>query len=403
MLAKGAGMPDLLAILAGLSWPFAITLAWLAGEFGQRWSGLPRISFYGLAGFLLAAPQLGVLPRPEAGTVLPLADVAFGLILFELGYRINLRWLRTDPWIVASGLAEALLTFAAVYFIARSFGATGVDALMLASLSMATSPATVVRVINEQKSSGQVTERALHLCALDCVLAVFAFNASVGLWIFRSSEDAGGALWNSLVVLGVSAFAGAVFGLLVPAVLRMLGKLAHDATVAFALAVILLVAIAHTLKLSPVVATLVFGLVERHRRADFSQAQHNFGALGELLTVVLFVFAGATLDWRNVAAGGGMAVVLVLARLAGKLAGVTAFAHLSGISWRKGALIGAALAPLSVFLILLIEHARRAGVQVAAELHSLAAVTMLLEMFGPIIVQRALVRAREAPEPSHAA
>jgi hypothetical protein len=29
-------MPDLPAILASLAWPFAITLAWLAGEFGQR-------------------------------------------------------------------------------------------------------------------------------------------------------------------------------------------------------------------------------------------------------------------------------------------------------------------------------------------------------------------------------
>jgi len=396
-------MPDLLAILASLSWPFAITLAWLAGEFGQRWTGLPRISFYGLAGFLLAAPQLGVLPRPEAGTVLLLADVAFGLILFELGYRINLRWLRTNPWIGVASLAEALLTFVAVYFIARAFGAGGINALMLASLSMATSPATVVRVINEQKSSGQVTERALHLCALNCVLAVFAFNACVGLWIFRTSEDVGEALWNSLVVLGVSAFTGAVFGLLVPAVLRMLGKSAHDATVAFALAVILLVAITDTFGLSPVVATLAFGLMARHRRIAFSQAQRNFGALGELLTVVLFVFAASTLDWHKVVAGGMMAVVLVLARLLTKLLGVTAFAHLSGISWRKGALTGVALAPLSVFVILLIEHARQAGVQVVDELRSIAAVTMLLEVFGPIILQRALVWAREAPETHHAA
>jgi Kef-type K+ transport system membrane component KefB len=396
-------MRDLLAILTSLSWPFAITLAWLAGEFGQRWTGLPRISFYGLVGFLLAAPQLGVLPRPEAGAALLLADVAFGLILFELGYRINLRWLRTNPWIGAAGLAEALLTFVAVYFIARSFGAPGINALMLASLSMATSPATVVRVINEQKSSGQVTERALHLCALNCVLAVFAFNASVGLWIFRTFEDVGEALWHSLVVLGVSAFTGAVFGLVVPAVLHTLGKLAYDATVAFALAVILLVAITYTLELSPVVATLAFGLVTRHRRVAFSQAERNFGALGELLTVVLFVFAASTLDWQKVLAGGAMAVVLVLARLLAKLLGVTAFAHLSGISWRKGALTGVALAPLSVFVILLIEHARHAGVQVVEELRSIAAVTMLLEVFGPIILQRALVWAREAPEAHHAA
>jgi Kef-type K+ transport system membrane component KefB len=396
-------MPDLLAILTSLSWPFAITLAWLVGEFGQRWTGLPRISFYGVVGFLLAAPQLGVLPRAGAGTVLLLADVAFGLILFELGYRINLRWLRTNPWIGATGLAEALLTFVTVYFIARAFGAAGINALMLASLSMATSPATVVRVINEQKSSGQVTERALHLCTLNCVLAVFAFNASVGLWIFRTSEDVGDALWNSLVVLGVSAFTGAVFGLVVPAVLRVLGKPSQDATVAFALAVILLVAITYTLGLSPVVATLAFGLAARHRRVAFSQAQRNFGALGELLTVVLFVFAASTLDWQKVLAGGVMAVVLVVARLLAKLLGVMAFAHLSGISWRKGALTGIALAPLSIFVILLVEHARQAGVQVVDELRSVAAVTMLLEVFGPIILQRALVWAREAPEPHHAA
>ena len=343
------------------------------------------------------------LPPSGGGTTLLLADVGFGLILFELGYRINLRWLRTNPWIGVTGLFEAGLTFVGVYLVANAFGAALIDRLMLASLSMATSPATVVRVINEQKSSGQVTERALHLCALNCVLAVFAFNATVGLWIFRTFEDVGDALWNSLVVLGVSAFTGAVFGLVVPGILRLLGKLAQDATVAFALAVILLVAITYALGLSPVVAALAFGLMARHRRVAFSQAQRNFGALGELLTVVLFVFAASTLDWRRVWAGALLAVALVLVRLLAKTAGVTAFAHLSGISWRKGALTGVALTPLSVFVILLIEHARHAGVQVVEELRAVAAVTMLLEVFGPIILQRALVWAREAPEVNHAA
>jgi len=397
-------MQEFLSVLTSLAWPCAITLAWLVGEFGQRWTGLPRISFYGLVGFILAAPQLGMLPLPPSGggTTLLLADVGFGLILFELGYRINLRWLRTNPWIGVTGLVEASLTFVGVYLVADAFGAALIDRLMLASLSMATSPATVVRVINEQKSSGQVTERALHLCALNCVLAVFAFNATVGLWIFRTFEDVGDALWNSLVVLGVSAFTGAVFGLIVPGVLRLLGKLAQDATVAFALAVILLVAITYALGLSPVVAALAFGLTARHRRVAFSQAQRNFGALGELLTVVLFVFAASTLDWRRVWAGAALAIGLVLVRLLTKTAGVTAFAHLSGISWRKGMLTGVALAPLSVFVILLIEHARHAGVQVVEELRAVAAVTMLLEVFGPIILQRALVWAREAPEVNHA-
>lgn len=389
-------MPDLLSILTGLAWPFAIVVAWLAGEFGQRWTGLPRISFYGLVGFLLASTQIGVLPPVSAGPVLALADVAFGLILFELGYRINLRWLRTNPWLGVAGLVESASTFAAVYFIAAWFGTSVMSALMLASLAMSTSPATVVRVINEVRGSGQVTERVLHLTALNCVLSVFTFNVIVGFWIFHSSDDIGEATLNSLVALLMSGAVGALFGVVVPGLLRQLGNLTQDATVAFALAVILLVSITYTTQLSPVVATLAFGLTARHRRVAFTQAQRNFGALGELLTVLLFVFAASTLDWEEVLAGGALALAVVGARLLTKTLGVTIFSPLSGLSWRKGGLTGLALAPASVFVILLLEHARLRGVNVIEELRAMAAVTMLLEVIGPIIIQRALIWAKEA-------
>ena len=131
-------MPDLLSVLTSLAWPLAMALAWLAGEFGQRWTGLPRISFYGLVGFALAHPQIGVLPMPDAGAISLLADIAFGLILFELGYRINLRWLRINPWVGVAGLAEAGLTFMAVYLVAIAFGSAEMTALMMAALAMAT-------------------------------------------------------------------------------------------------------------------------------------------------------------------------------------------------------------------------------------------------------------------------
>lgn len=391
-------MPDLLTILTELSWPVAICIAWVAGEIGQRFTGLPKISFYGVTGFALAAPQIGVLPPSGAGPVLLLADVAFGLILFELGYRINLRWLRTNPWLGVASLVEALLTFIATYFIALAFDTSSMTALMLAALGMASSPATIIRVINEKRSSGQVTERVLHLSAMNCVMAVFTFNVIVGFWIFKSSEDIGDATLNSLVALLLSASTGAVFGVAVPALLRSLGNLSKDATVGFALAVILLVSITYTAQLSPVVATLAFGLMARHRRVAFSQAERNFGPLGELLTVLLFVFAASTLDWRTVADGAALALALVLVRVLTKTVGVTLFSELSGISWRKGALTGLALAPVSVFVILLLEHARLRGVNVAEELRAMAGVTLLLEVFGPILIQRALILAKETPE-----
>ncbi|MFP5394214.1 MAG: cation:proton antiporter [Gammaproteobacteria bacterium] len=391
-------MPDLYSILTNLAWPVAICLAWLAGELGQRLTTLPRISFYGLVGFALASPQLGVLPAAEGGTALIAADIGFGLILFELGYRINLRWLRTNPWFTAAALVESTATFIVVYLLATAFDISIMTSLMIAALAMSTSPATVVRVINEMHSSGQVTERVLHLSALNCVLCVFVFNVVVGFWLFHTSEDIGDATLNSLVALVVSLLAGAIFGLVVPSLLRYLGNLARDATVGFALAVFLLVAVTYYAQLSPVVATLAFGLVARHRRLAFSQAQRNFGALGEVLTVMLFVYAASTLDWREVAEGGAIALVLVLVRMLIKTVSVTAFSHLSGISWRKGVLTGLGLAPLSVFVILLLEHAQLRGVDVAEDLRAMAAMTMLLEVFGPIIIQRALVWARETRE-----
>jgi Kef-type K+ transport system membrane component KefB len=327
-----------------------------------------------------------------------LANLAFGLILFEFGYRINLRWLRTNPWIGVTGVLEAATTFAAVYAVAIAFGMPLLAALLLASLAMSTSPAAVMRVVNEQRSSGQVTERVLHLTAINCVLAVLAFKVIVGFWTFQTSGSIGQAVSNSLIVLAASVGLGATFGIGVPALLRGFGRLTQDATVAFAIGVVLLVAVAHTFKVSPVLAALTFGFVARHRRLTLNQTQRNFGALGDLLAIVLFVFVATTIEWHRVWTGLGLALALIAVRLAAKGAVVGALAHVSGVSWRKGVLTGLALTPISVFVILLLEQTRHLGIDLVDQLAPLAAATLLLELIGPIATQRALMLAGESAE-----
>lgn len=391
-------MLELFPAAADLAWPFVVALAWVAGELGHRWITLPRISMYGLVGFAFGHAQLGLLPSAGDGAGMLLANVAFGLILFEFGYRINLRWLRTNPWLGATGLLESLATFAAVHAIARWWGAPTLTALLLASLSMSTSPAAVMRVINEQRSSGQVTERVLHLAAVNCVLAVFAFKVIVGFWTFESSGNLWQAISGSVVVLAVSAGLGAAFGIGVSGLLRRTGRLSQDATVAFAIAVILLVAITYAFKFSPLLATLSFGFVARHRRVSLNQTQRNFGALGDLLAVVLFAYVASTIEWPRVIAGLGLAFALVGTRLATKVLGVAVLARASGISWRKGVLTGLALMPISVFVILLLEHTRYLGIDLVDQLAPLAAATLLLELVGPVVTQRALRIAGETRE-----
>jgi Kef-type K+ transport system membrane component KefB len=389
-------MPESLSLTTELAWPLALAIAWIAGEFGHRWSGLPRISIYGMVGFVLANLQAGLLPG--SGSIVLLANIAFGLILFELGYRINLRWLRANPWLGAASLTEAFATFAAVYFTAQAFAVPLIPSLLLASLAMATSPAALLRVVNEERSSGQVTERILHLSAFNCVLAVFTFKVVVGLWVFHNTGDLLHALWNSLVFLAFSAALGSLFGVAVPALLAKLDNTGRDATVVFAIAVIALVALTHALNFSPILATLAFGLIARHRRIALSQAEKNFGTLGNLLTVLLFVFMASTLEWSVVAAGAGLALVLVIVRFAVKTLGVAAFSQVSGITWKKGVLTGIALTPLSALVILLLEQTRHLGIGLVEELTALAAITLLLEVVGPIVTRWALVLAKEVPD-----
>jgi len=382
-----------------LAWPLVVALAWVAGELAHRWASLPRVSMYGLVGFACANAQLGLLPVAGTGPGMLVANIAFGLILFEFGYRVNLRWLLTNPWLGASGLLEAGATFACVYALSRWTGAPTLTSLLLASLSMSTSPAAVMRVINEQRSSGQVTERVLHLAALNCVLAVFAFKVVVGFWAFDTSGHLGSAVFNSIVVLVASAGLGAAFGVGMPALLRRLGRLSQDATVALAVAVILLVATTHALLLSPLLAALTFGFVVRHRRVTLSQAQRNFGALGDLLAVVLFVYIATTLSWPRVIEGLALGLALVAVRSVAKIVSVTALARASGTSWRKGALTGLAMTPISVFVILLLEHTRYLGIDLVDQLAPLAAATLVLELLGPVVMQTALRIAGETHDP----
>ncbi|TXI90890.1 MAG: sodium:proton antiporter [Burkholderiaceae bacterium] len=391
-------MLDLTTLQNELAWPLTILIAWTAGEFAYSWLRLPRISAYAVVGFLLAPSQLGLLPSTPFPMMLVIANIAFGLILFESGYRINLRWLRDNPWLTAASLTEASLTFISVYLLALVFNQETITALLLAALSMASSPATILRGIHEQKSSGQVTERSLHLSVLNCVLAVFIFKIVVGLEIFKTSGDLWNAAYNSIIALIISAFIGAGFGIVIPGILRLSKRLHQDGTLAFTIAVILIVALTHSLKLSPVLATLTFGLFVRHRRIVLNASQRGFGAIGDLLAVMMFVFIATTIEWRQVLMGMSMGFAILAVRLLCKVFGIGIFSRVSGISWRKGALVGLASMPISAFVILVLEQTRFIGINFVDQLAPLATAAIILEIFGPILLQKVLIWAHEVPE-----
>jgi Kef-type K+ transport system membrane component KefB len=270
--------------------------------------------------------------------------------------------------------------------------------LLLAALSMATSPVTVLRVLTERHSSGQASERLLYLATLNTVLAVFVFKIILGWAVLRTSGNILAAAYSSLVVVLLSVLLGLFAGVLTPVLLRFSRRNGQDSTLAFALAVICLVALTFGLKLLPVLATLSFGLYARHGRLVLNASQRGFGSLGDLFSVLLFVFIASRLQWPQVLTGLGMGLAFVAVRLVAKTVGIGLFAHASGIAWRKGLWIGLASVPTPALVILVLEQTRYLGSKLEDQLAPLAAATLVLEIGGPLLVQRALIWAREVPD-----
>lgn len=386
---------DFAFLLQSVAWPLVLLLAWFLAELlFERWN-IPRVTSYVAVGLLGGLVNLPGLTTDVPG--LPfLANVALSLVLFELGYRINLRWFRHNPWMLALGVVESLITFGLIYWVSGWFDLPQDHRLIIAALSISASPAGVVRVANELRSAGQVTERVLHLCAINCILSVVALKLVVGYWYLNTSGDLVLATFGSMYVVATSVAIGAVLGVAVPWMLRQRTTNETGVTVVFALAVLLLTTAAYGLKLSPLLAALSFGIVARERRVHLTNAQRDFGTAGDLLSVFLFVYIASLLNWADVGAGMLMGLLLIAVRTASKVGCNLVAARLSGITERKGLLTGLALTPMSAFAILLLEQSRLYGFAPAVEvLSAMAGMMVVQELLGPMVTQRALMTAHE--------
>lgn len=386
---------DFAFLLQSIAWPLVLLLAWFLAELlFERWR-IPRVTSYvavGLVGGLINLPGL----TTDVPGLPFLANVALSLVLFELGYRINLRWFRHNPWMLALGVVESFVTFGVIYWVSGWFDLPVDHRLIIAALSISASPAGVVRVANELRSAGQVTERVMHLCAINCILSVVALKLVVGYWYLSTSGDLVMAAFGSMYVVATSVAVGALMGVAVPWLLRQRSTHERGVTVVFALAVLLLTTAAYGLKLSPLLAALFFGIVARERRVHLTNAQRDFGTAGDLLSVFLFVYIASLLNWADVGAGMLMGLLLIAVRTASKVGCNLVAARLSGITERKGLLTGLALTPMSAFAILLLEQTRLYGFAPAvAVLSAMAGMMLVQELLGPVVTQRALMTAHE--------
>jgi NhaP-type Na+/H+ or K+/H+ antiporter len=371
----------------------------IGGELVHRVLRLPRIIGYVGTGMLLGASGFKLLDPKLLDEASIFVEIALGLILFELGRRLDLAWLRRDRLLLATGLAESALSFVVMYFTLVYLDVSPLPAAVAAAIGVSTSPAVVMLVAQEEKAEGQVTERALNLVAINSVLA-FMLVTMLLSWIHHEYH----AGWTVAVLhpiyllsgsflLAYVAFLGALW------LSRWLGKRSAAHFVLLLALIIAAIGVARMLELSALIALLLFGVLSRNFDERHELVAVDLSVVGQLFFVVLFVVGGARMQLYQLATGGVVAFAYIFARFAGKSLGVMSLTPLSGLRPGTAGMLCLALTPMSGMGLAMVQGTANLYPEFLARVSAIVlSAAFVLELVGPVAVQFALKHAGESRE-----
>ncbi|MEW6690751.1 MAG: cation:proton antiporter, partial [Pseudomonadota bacterium] len=319
----------------------------LGGELAQRLLALPRITGYVLVGIAAGPEALGVLKTPLSGEARALIDLALGLVVFELGHRLDLAWLRKNPWLALAAVGESVGAFFAIYAAMLYFDYPPLLAAGAAAVGTATSPAVVMLVAHELRASGQLTERMILFTAVNCAFAFVSLALLLPFLHLQHEADLRTALLHPIYLLGGAGLLGFAACQLMLVAAGWLGKREDQQFILLIALVVLVVGLARAAGLTVVVAMLAFGILARNLDYDHALLPLRFGYAGQLLFVLLFVLTGASLVFNGLETTFLVVTAYVAVRFLGKALAILAFGRLSGLRAGGAGLLSVGLLPMS--------------------------------------------------------
>jgi len=376
----------------------------LAGLIGGRLAAttrvLPAITGYILTGFLLGPGVLGWLTESALEETRIFADISLGLIVFELGRRLDLEWARHDRWLLPMGLAESALSFLAMFALLSFFDVPRLEAAVAATIGVATAPAVVLLVAAELKAEGPATRRSLWHVALNNIVAMLGIALLLPFVEARVSGTPWNPIARALWLVAGSFLLGYVAFRVARAIARFIGKAEASQFILVVGMIVLTVGVAQVGRLSVLLALLVFGVCARNLDPDRRLIDIRFGHAARLFFVVLFVLTGATLRPEQFGAIAWLGLAFVLVRLVGKAFALFVLARPAHISARQAATLSLTLTPMAGLTIGLTQPIFDISPEFGAHLAGvIASGIAILSVLGPIATRYALIESGEgAPE-----
>jgi len=375
-----------------------------------RYFRIPQVVGYIAIGIVLGVSGLGIFDKVTIQQLGPFTDFALGLIGFMIGGEIRISTFRKyGRKIVTILLFEGLLAYALVGAGVYLFTRDPALAILLAALASATAPAATVDVIWEYRAKGILATTVIAIVALDDGLSLILYALSK---VFAEGFVTGidvplvDSIMRPLAELGGSLAVGVGMGLLITLLLGRLHEVKErESFLVMSLgAVFITSGIASVLGLDLIFCNMALGsaLVNMSPK----RSQHLFSLTQQIATpiyVMFFVLVGARLQISTLASMGGIGLIYLAMRTAGKVGGAYLGAAVSKADERVKRYLGTCLfsqAGVAIGLAIAIYHSfSRMGPEGEmlgfTVLNVITATTFLVQLIGPPSVKWSLGRAGE--------
>lgn len=383
-----------------------LILCLMMGRFVSHFR-VPKVTGYLLAGILLSPSAINifsnVLSQKIDGSICELrflCDLALGLIAFSIGGEFqNERFKKMGKKIIIISLCETFATFFLVFCSLFFFTTNLPVAICLGVLSIATAPAATLLVLREYDSEGVVTNSLLILTGLNNFICLTLFTICFPTVMALSHGESFTTfiltLFSSFGSMLVSLAAGFILGFLLSIFEKRITK-ANELIVLTVGTIILGIGLAQMLNVSPLLVNLVMGATVINIAKKGKMLFEEIQRIDLPIYAAFFALSGASLHWDLLSVVGGVGVLYVAGRVAGKVLGVfygAVQARASQSLKRYGGCGLLAQAGVALGLALLIEDRdQKLGEVVSTTIFS---TVIVFEILGPLAVRWSIVKSGE--------
>ena len=386
--------PDELDSLALFSMLLVVGL--LFGEWLRAKLGWPKVIGYVLAGTLFGPSVLGWISIEALAQIRPMADAALGLLMLEIGRRLDLRWLGENRDLLRATLGEITLSFTAIFLFAWGVvGLMAAWAAAAAAVTMASAPAVVLLTVEESNAQGQVSERIILHTALSAAASFVVFAVVVGIVHAQYSDDWLNAVAHPPWVVVGSVMIAWLMALLARLVAALLRKRSLAQVFILVATALLAVGTARMLAVPVFLTLFLMGVILSFSDQERTLSYTNLPEGHWFLAIILFVVVGASLPWQDFTWLIGLqAIGLLIVRAVAK---VTAVAWAGGgLGIARRVLVGIGIQPLSATAVFMAYEIAGLYPEIGRSSLSLPLfAAAIMELAGPVLCRFAVTRAGE--------